>query len=144
MMNMSNNMLEMFIISLLAGVFSTMNVWAVKWSHVRFHINDLYMVVLMACWMLLLTELYTAKWFTQTSILAMALIAITIYCIRNQVLVDDKQFLKGMITHHSMAIQMAQNIQNKTNNQKIKTLANDIIIAQTREIKEMNELLESI
>lgn len=65
-------------------------------------------------------------------------------CIRYQVGVSDKQFLKGMIPHHAAAILMAGKV-DKTD-PDIKKLTDDIITSQQAEIdlmkakiKEMNK-----
>lgn len=129
----------MIIMSILAGLLSTMNVFAVSYDHVRLHINDIYMVLLMTGWMTLLNN------YMHDTSLFMPIISIfvMVYCIRTQFLVNDVQFLKGMIPHHSMAIQMARNTLLKTHNPKIKKLASDIITAQTTEIRIMNDLLKT-
>jgi uncharacterized protein (DUF305 family) len=69
------------------------------------------------------------------------LICITFYAIRKQTFVSDEQFLKGMIPHHSMAILMAKKIKEKTHNDDIKQLADNIIKTQTTEIVLMEKLL---
>jgi len=140
------DMISMFLISLIAGLLSSMNIWAVKCSHVKSHINDVYMILLMSSWMSLLTYVYYFKHMQNMTIgimISIILILMTIYCIRKQFLVDDKQFLKGMIPHHSMAIQMAQHIKTKTTDENIKALANNIIITQTNEIELMENILRS-
>lgn len=49
----------------------------------------------------------------------------------------DKAFLEEMIPHHQMAVMMANMLQSGTDRQEMKTLANDIIIAQSKEIGAM-------
>jgi uncharacterized protein (DUF305 family) len=51
----------------------------------------------------------------------------------------DKVFLEEMIPHHQMAVMMANMLDNATNRQEMKTLANDIITAQTKEIDAMRK-----
>lgn len=135
----------MLIISLIAGFLSTMNLWAVDKNHIRLHINDMYMVFMMTGWMMLLSYFYYGEHMQNANVgTAISLIAVVVvfYCIRTQFLVDDKQFLNGMIPHHSMAILMARNIKTKTKDTRIKKLADDIIIAQAKEIELMNDILE--
>lgn len=45
----------------------------------------------------------------------------------------DKEYVKGMITHHQGAIQMANKIQSITKRSELLNLANDIITSQTKE-----------
>lgn len=42
------NLIFMLMISIIAGLLSTMNIWAVNINHARLHLNDLYMVFLMS------------------------------------------------------------------------------------------------
>ena len=66
---------------------------------------------------------------------------ITVTLLRKQLLIDDKQWLRRMISHHSTALTTSHKIYNKTNNPKIKKLAKDIIETQEREIKLMKSML---
>ena len=66
---------------------------------------------------------------------------ITIFLLRKQFMVDDKQYLRRMISHHSTALTTSHNILNKTKNQKLKRLAKDIIDTQEREITLMKNML---
>ena len=52
----------------------------------------------------------------------------------------DQMFLTSMIKHHEGAIEMTQMIVN-SDNTEVKTLANNIIESQTKEIQEMKDLL---
>ena len=51
----------------------------------------------------------------------------------------DKTFLSAMIVHHEGAIEMAREIKDKTARPELQKLADDIIKAQTEEIKQMKE-----
>lgn len=61
--------------------------------------------------------------------------------LRQQLFVDDKQWLKRMISHHSTALTTSHKIYNKTKNPKLKHLAKDIINTQEKEIQLMNSML---
>ena len=73
-----------------------------------------------------------------------SLIAMFIYLYRKQIAVDDKQYLEGMIEHHSMALLTSEEILKKTNDYNIAKLAKNIIQTQTDEIRDMRELLQKI
>lgn len=62
--------------------------------------------------------------------------------IREQTLVNDAQFLKSMIPHHSSAITMCQEAD--ITDQEIMTLCDEIIEAQQEEINQMNRILERL
>lgn len=49
----------------------------------------------------------------------------------------DKTFIAGMIEHHQGAIDMAELAKDNAKHQEIKDMANDIISAQSKEIKMM-------
>ena len=68
-------------------------------------------------------------------------IIVSILLLRKQILVDDKQWLRRMISHHSTALTTSHKILNKTNNPKIKKLAKKIIVTQEQEIKLMKSML---
>ncbi len=66
---------------------------------------------------------------------------ITIFLLRNQFIVNDNQWLKRMISHHSTALTTSHNIYKKTNNPRIKKLSKEIIDTQEREISEMKSMI---
>lgn len=66
---------------------------------------------------------------------------IFIYLYRNQVYIDDKEYVKEMIEHHSMALLTSDEILQKTVSVRVKKLAENIISTQEKEIKYMNQLL---
>jgi hypothetical protein len=73
-----------------------------------------------------------------------ALLVLFIYLYRKQIAVDDKQYLEGMIEHHSMALLTSEEILKKTNDYNIAKVAKNIIQTQTDEIRDMRELLQKI
>tara|TARA_B100000949_G_C13963640_1_gene318026 strand:+ start:73 stop:477 length:405 start_codon:yes stop_codon:yes gene_type:complete len=68
---------------------------------------------------------------------------LTTFIIRSQIFVDDNQWLRRMISHHSTALTTSHKIKNKTQNPKLKQLAEDIIDTQEKEISQMKQLLYS-
>jgi len=135
----------MIIIMLFAGLLSTMNTWTYSIKDIRFNLNDLYMVGLMIGWMILFMNIFKMESFSTSYILLTILfIAFVFYAIRSQFLINDSEFLRGMIPHHSMAILMSDRIRSKTKNSKIISLANQIIDSQQQEIVHMNNLLNEI
>jgi hypothetical protein len=127
----------MIIAHLFAGMLSSMNIYVDKLSDIRIHLNDFYMICLMFGWMLLFDNMHN----TNSKLLIVVFIIIVFLCIRSQFLISDEEYLNGMIPHHSMAITMSKRILEKTNNSKIRNLANKIIYSQMDEIEEMNKIL---
>lgn len=68
--------------------------------------------------------------------------ASSFYLMRNQTTIDDVDYMEGMIPHHSIAILTSgrANIEDP----RVRQLADDIIEAQEKEIKEMKELIEEL
>jgi hypothetical protein len=62
--------------------------------------------------------------------------------VRSQVTVSDVDFMEGMIPHHSIAILTSERSQIK--DPRVRELADKILEAQRREIKEMEWLIEDI
>jgi hypothetical protein len=129
------NMLPMIVISVIATLLSTMNIWVDNVGDMRFHLNDVYMALLMTSWMVLLDAAYKGRFIV--AIIGLISVGVVIYLIRKQVFVNVCQFSKGMIPHHSMAIRMAKEIKTKTTDDDVIKLADNIINSQTEEIKLM-------
>ena len=120
----------MFIIMVLSGLLSTMNVWVDKADDIRFSVNDAYMTLLMTGWMFLFMGLIYKE--TSVFFIGLLLILFNIWCIRNQFLVTETQYKLGMIPHHSMAVHMSKKLLEKENN--ITSFVKDIIKNQENEI----------
>ena len=56
----------------------------------------------------------------------------------------DEAYTEGMIMHHQMAVDMSKIILKYTDNEKVTKLAQDIIEAQEKEIKYMEQILETL
>lgn len=137
----------MFIVMTFVGIFfNPMNILA-------YNVNDLYLSLtlfygglLMASNMLWAHEIvhyFSMNMFNiQVFILGIILSTIiSIFLLRNQLFVDDNQWLKRMISHHSTALTTSYNINNKTKNNRIKLLSQEIIDTQKREIQLMKKLI---
>ena len=126
----------MFFIMILSGLFSTMNIWADKLDDIRFSINDVYMILLMTGWMFLFMGMYYKEF--PIIVIGGVLVIINVWCIRTQFMVTTKQYVTGMIPHHSMAVHMSrQLIQNQPTN--LNKFVTNIIKTQEEEIQFMKE-----
>ena len=146
-MKMEHSMTEpkeiiiMMIIMFIAGLFSSMNVWVDKISDIRFHLNDVYMSLLMCSWSLIFMGIY----YIDAKILLFGILftGLMIYCIRNQLFIDESEYINGMIPHHSMAVLMSKELLKKALNKDIylsndiKTLSKHIVDTQNNEINFM-------
>ena len=129
--NHKNQYPIMFIIMVISGLLSTMNVYADKIDDIRFSINDFYMTLLMTGWMSLFSGIIYKQ--TNVILIGLTLIIVNIWCIRNQYLINESQYKLGMIPHHSMAIHMSKKLLEKQNN--ISPFLKNLIKTQENEIK---------
>lgn len=77
-------------------------------------------------------------------ILFLSLIAFFWYLYKNQIGVDERNYLNEMVEHHSMAILTSEKILEKSSNYKVRRLANQIVSLQNQEINEMKGLVKSM
>lgn len=68
-------------------------------------------------------------------------VGISIFLLRSQLYVDDTQWLKRMISHHSTALTTSSIIEKRTKDPRIKKLAKEIIDTQEKEIALMKSFL---
>jgi uncharacterized protein (DUF305 family) len=73
---------------------------------------------------------------------SIALFAITLWLVRSQATVDDIEYMKAMIPHHSIAILTSSRSQ--ISDPRVRKLADEIIEAQEREIAEMKYLIRDL
>ena len=71
------------------------------------------------------------------------MLSIFIYLYRNQIYIEDKDYLGEMIEHHSMALLTSDEILQKTKSERVKKLAENILSTQEKEIEYMKQLLKN-
>ena len=135
-----HNVMFMVICMFFAGYASTMNNWIDNWDDFRFSLNDFYMVGLMTGWMLFFMGLFTLQ--VGKTISGLIVVIIFFALIRTQAFVNEIQYLKGMIPHHSMAILMSKRLEKKPNS--IQHLLDQIIETQKKEIIIMKQYLQGV
>ena len=137
----------MFLVMAIVGITcNPMNILAYRFNDIYISLTLFYGGILMASNMIWAHEvvhyLHIGHFNTKIFIIGILLSVITsIVFLRNQLFVDDKQWLKRMISHHSTALTTSNNIYKKTKDKKVKELAKSIIDTQEKEIKQMKELL---
>jgi hypothetical protein len=122
------------------------NSW--EFSHVQWSEERVYMALLMggAMAMIMLGFMWGMYKNTRTNIgimvggLGLALVAL--FLSRSQLFVDDEAYMNGMIPHHSIAILTSERAD--IDDVRVRELADQIIKAQRKEIKEMEWLLNDI
>jgi Domain of unknown function (DUF305) len=122
---------------------------AYSWDHVRWSEERFYMALLMGAAMALIMLAFMRSMMYKDRTLNLVVVALALvlggsalYLSRSQALVDDQAYMKGMIPHHSIAILTSERAD--IDDVRVRELADGIIAAQRREIKEMDWLVEDI
>lgn len=117
-------------------------------SHVYLSMNRVYMALLMVAPMQIMMVAFMGSMYrnkkTNLQIIAgWAFVFVAAFiCLRNQVLIGDRQYMKGMIPHHSSAIMTSKHADIR--DPEVKKLSEQIIRSQEREISEMKEMLKRL
>ena len=117
-------------------------------AHIHFSEERLYMAltmggamgVVMMAWM---WGMYAnRRWNIGVMAASIALAAVATFLSQSQILVEDGNYMRGMIPHHSIAILTSDRA--GIRDVRVRELADEIIEAQRREIAEMEWLLQDI
>ena len=137
----------MFIVMVIIGMlFNPMNILAYRFSDLYISQTLFYGGLLMASNMIWAHEIVHYLSMGHFNILVFFVgiilsIGVSLLLLRQQLLVDDKQWLRRMIPHHSTALTTSHKIYNKTTNPKVKKLTKEIIYTQEKEIQLMKSML---
>ena len=138
-------MVVMFLGSFIIQYFLMPPIMVNNRLYITNNIGKAYLSTIMGLFMILLEVMMHDQQYhvfsTNFYIVLFVLLAIFIYFYRAQVAINDKQYLEGMIEHHSMGIFTSEAVLKKTDNYNIAKLAKNIIQKQEDEIREMRELL---
>lgn len=117
-------------------------------DHAWFSETRLFMTIIMGGSMMIVMLLFMLKMYKNRKmnigifIGGFLILIFGIWLVRSQVTVDDVDYMKGMIPHHSIAILTSKRA--AIEDPRVRKLADDIIKAQRKEIKEMEWLIEDI
>lgn len=136
-----------FIVMVIIGMlFNPMNILAYRFTDLYLSLTLFYGGVLMASNMIWGHEIIHYLSMGHFNMLDFSVgiilsISVSVLLLRQQLLVNDKQWLRRMIPHHSTALTTTHNIYNRTTNPKIKDLSKEIIDTQEKEIQLMKSML---
>ena len=132
----------MFIAMVLIQVFAMPYVMAETPADVFFSLTQVYMGAFMGAAMVLAMGVtHTLPWWLW--ILAAAVAAAAVFAYRRQLFVTDRQYLRDMIPHHSMAL-VTSAPRLTSSDPIVQRLAEQITASQRREIAEMKHRLRSV
>ena len=145
-MKITHTMIVMFVGSFVIQYFLMPPIMIEQFSDFTKSLGKAYMSVIMAIFMVLIeVGMHDHQYDVCSTNFYVALIGfliLFIYLYRKQVAIKDKQYLEGMIEHHSMALLTSKEILKKTDDYNIAKLAKNIISSQETEIKTMKSLLD--
>lgn len=129
-------------------MFGLMYLNTYQMGHVRFSQTRLFMTFIMAGSMALVMLFFMRHMYKNTPaniaivLGGVALIGSGIWLVRSQATVGDVAWMKAMIPHHSIAILTSERA--NISDTRVRSLADEIIEAQRREIGEMEFLIRDI
>ena len=119
-----------------------------NWGHVFFSETRFYMAFMMGAAMAIIMLVFMLDMYKDKKI-NMAIVAgsvvlfgLTLWLVRSQQTIEDEAWMKAMIPHHSIAILTSERA--NISDVRVRELANEIILAQRREIEEMKFLIKDI
>lgn len=116
-----------------------------EWSHIYFSETRAYMALYMGAGMAVIMLAFMSNMYRITKVnliiygLSVLLFAVGIWGVRSQATVDQVDWMKAMIPHHSITILTSTRVDIEDLH-----VRNDIIKAQKREIKEMQTLIDEL
>ncbi|MFZ1770325.1 MAG: DUF305 domain-containing protein [Caldilinea sp.] len=129
-------------------MFGLMYLNTYELSHVRWSETRVYMAFLMGAVMaVIMLSFMRGMYRSSKTNLAIYLGSLVVFAgalllVRSQVTVQDRSYMRAMIPHHSIAILTSERAQ--ISDVRVRELADGIIEAQRREIKEMDWLINDI
>ena len=134
-MMVSSFMIQLFVMS----IIMTNSIQNITLSMGKFYMSVV-MAVLMGLTEVLMFDIHMKTISGVYYLTLFFVLVMFVYLYRNQVYIDDKEYLNEMIEHHSMALLTSEEILQKTNSDRVKKLAENIISTQEKEIEYMRQL----
>lgn len=148
---MKHNNYRLFFMMLAVSfviMYSIMYLNVYKLNHIYLSTTRLYMTLLMVSPMavsmiLLMSHMYQNKKANQIIIFSsISVFILTLVLLRTQTAVDDVQYMKAMIPHHSSAILTSKEA--NINDPEVMELSRQIIESQQAEIEQMKNILKRV
>ena len=136
--------IEMFIGMFIIQYVFMSYIQANRTANVKNSIGKVYMCTMMSLFMVLLDIILNPMFDKMHFFAVLSLLLVVVFCYKIQFGVDEKNYLREMIEHHSMAILTSKGILEKTKNPAVINFATQILTTQEKEINDMEYLLKSI
>jgi len=141
MIHLRVNLVYMIVVSFVIQYYLMSYIMTNNTSNIKNSLSKLYISIAMAS-MMGLTEMFIMgdqNMLVLFILLVMLVGSVIMY--RRQMYINEKEYLNEMIEHHSMALLTSKSIVEKTNDNQVKNLAQNIIKSQQAEINYMGQLL---
>jgi uncharacterized protein (DUF305 family) len=129
-------------------MYITMYFNTYEMSHVYFSWTRMYMTLIGAGAMAIVMFLYMRSMYTNQSknrsiiLVSILIMGLSTYLVRSQKPIDDLKWMRAMIPHHSIAILTSKRA--VIEDPEVKQLAEEIIKAQEKEIREMKAMIKRL
>jgi hypothetical protein len=129
-------------------MFGLMYLNTYQLDHARFSETRAWMALLMGAVMAVIMLLFMLKMYTDKRLNMVILggavlaFAVSLWLVRSQETVNDVDYMRAMIPHHSIAIMTSERAHIR--DPRVRKLADGIIEAQKREIAEMDALIADL
>ncbi len=147
-MKMSYGRFAAMIITSMVVMYAFMYLNTYQFAHVRWSETRIFMTFIMGAAMAVIMLSFMLGMYKNRRVNlaiyigSVVVFLLALYLVRSQITVGDSAYMSAMIPHHSIAILTSENAQIK--DPRVRELADGIIEAQRREIKEMDWLLNDI
>lgn len=147
-MKITHTMIVMFVGSFIIQYFLMPPIMVNEYMYVTNNIGKAYLATIMGISMVILEIMMRDHQYHVLSVnlyaILFGLLGMFVYLYRVQAAINDKQYLEGMIEHHSMALFTSKEILKKTDNYDVAKLAKNITQTQTDELRIMKELVNKV
>ena len=147
-MRILHTLVVMFIGSFIIQYFLMSTIMTNSMENITNSLGKVYLSIIMGLYMVVLEIMMHDHQYTVFSmryyIIIGCLLGFFIYLYKTQKYITDKEYLKEMIEHHSMALLTSNKILEKTDDYNVAKLAKNIIQTQQDEIRDMKGILMTL
>ena len=142
MIHLRTNLVYMVIVSFVIQYYLMSYIMTNTAANIKNSLGKFYLSTVMASLMGLTEMFIMGDQNTLIIIILLVMLVGSVIMYRRQMYINEKEYLKEMIEHHSMALLTSKSIIEKTNDNQVKNLAQNIIKSQQSEINYMGQLLQ--
>jgi hypothetical protein len=147
-MKITNSIIFLFIGSFIIYYFAMTPIMVSNFKDISNNIGKIYLASIMGILIVIVEVMIKDKQYNVLSInlyiILLALLIMLIYFYRIQAMIDNKQYIEGMIEKNSMDIFTSKEILKKTNDYETTKIAKNVIQNRTDEIRIMKNLANKI